>query len=693
MEKFSDIYDEYIRDLTVSRVKFFLMLGMIIIPIIGTIDFVTNPSRQYFHALRFGISFIFGFILFLFFKSGRTARKNIFLLGYLSSLLPAMMIGSYILSPDGNMSSYDGGFYLILLAFCLIMPWSLKRSIGVYLSIYLVFLLPGLANRSAANFLVFLQHHLFMISAVIIASTASYFHEQLRFKEFKSSFDLKESRKEMESAKNEIEKAYRDLKEADQIKTDFFTNVNHELRTPLTLILLPLEMALNKEYGELSPLLQKSMSTVRTNALRLLNLINGLLDLAKTDAGKMELYRKRHDLKLIVQGIISSLSLIADRKNIRLIFLSETSIPEFYFDREKIERTFINLISNALKFTDPEGNIEVRLEVKEGFLEARVKDTGIGIPPTAFEKVFKRFVQIDSSSSRKYQGTGLGLTLCKEFVELHGGEIRVESELGEGSTFIFTLPLLMQLPEEGDPIERRSREMETNIKRRSEDLTKNLSISALYESIDLTKPMEIYESSESENDSLEKYQVLVVEEHAQMREYIRLTLQKEYRVLTAQNGVDALEKIRKFLPDLVISDLMMPQKDGYQLCQEMRESKEMRQIPVILLTAKAEISSKMKALKEGATEYLSKPFHSEELLARVRSLFRLMELEKENLQSKRMAAMVLMISGVIHEINSQDSTLEMVQNGIDRIGEIINHFKAANDPRSLRLKTLPDCEK
>lgn len=691
MEKFSDLYDEYIRDLTVSRVKFFLMLGMMIIPIIGTVDFVTNPSRQYFHVLRFGISFIFGFILFLFFKYDQGTRKNIFLLGYLSSLLPAIMMGSYLLSSDGSSSSYDGGFYLILLAFCLIMPWSLKRSIGVYLSIYLVFLLPGLANRNTGNLLIFVQHHLFMISAVMIASTASYFHEQLRFKEFKSSFELKESRKEMESAKNEIEKAYRELKEADQIKTDFFTNVNHELRTPLTLILLPLEMALNKEYGELSPPLQKNISTVRTNALRLLNLINGLLDLAKTDAGKMELYRKRHDLKLIVQGIISSLSLIADRKSIKLILLAETPVPEFYFDREKIERTFINLISNALKFTDPEGHIEVLLEAKEGFLEARVKDTGIGIPHTAFEKIFKRFVQIDSSSSRKYQGTGLGLTLCKEFVELHGGKIRVESQLGEGSTFIFTLPLLLQMPEEGEPVERRSRELETNVKRRSEDLTKNLSMSALYESIDLTKPEEIAENAG--NESQEKYQILIVEEHAQMREYIRLTLQKEYRVLTAQNGAEGLEKIRKFLPDLVISDLMMPQKDGYQLCKEMRESEEMRQIPVILLTAKSEISFKMKALKQGATEYLSKPFHSEELLARVRSLFRLIELEKENMQSKKMAAMVLMISGVIHEINSQEPTPEIVQNGIERIGQIIDHFNAADDQRLPRLKTLPDREK
>lgn len=692
MKNFSDIYDEYIRDLTVSRVRFLLILGMIMIPIIGTIDFVTNPSDPDFHLFRFGISFLFGVILFFFFRYDQAARKNIFLLGFFSSLLPAIMIGSYLFSRDGSAGSYDAGFYLILLAFCLIMPWSLKRSAGVYASIYLAFLFPGFPGRNAESTLIFVQHHLFMISAVMIASAASYFHEQLRFKEFKSSFELKESRKEMESAKNEIEKAYRELKEADQIKTDFFTNVNHELRTPLTLILLPLEMALNKEYGELSPDLQKSLATVRTNALRLLNLINGLLDLAKTDAGKMELYRKKHDLNLIVQGIISSLSLIADRKNIKLTFLAEKPIPDFYFDREKIERTFINLISNALKFTDPDGSIEVRLEVKEGLLEARVKDTGIGIPLAAFEKIFKRFAQIDSSSSRKYQGTGLGLTLCKEFVELHGGEIRVESSLGEGSTFIFTLPLLQQISEEGVPVERRSREMETKVKRRNEDLTKNLSISALYESVDMTKPEEIPEKTGSESE--EKYQVLIVEEHAQLREYIRLTLQKEYRILTAQNGAEGLDKIRKFLPDLVISDLMMPQKDGYQLCKEMRVSEEMRHIPVILLTAKGDISFKMKALEEGATECLSKPFHSEELLARIRSLFRLMALEKENIQSKKMAEIILSISGVIREINSRESTPGAVQNGIERIEEIVNHFiKAADDRKSAPLEILPDREK
>ncbi|MBI1822828.1 MAG: hybrid sensor histidine kinase/response regulator [Nitrospirae bacterium] len=688
MEILSEIYETYIKDLTFARVKSFWVLGMIILPLIATVDYLANPVHSALYVLRFGIGLLLAFALFASFKYEPFVRKNIFRLGYFSSLLPAVMIASYFLSHEKGLKSIDSGFYLILMAFCLMMPWNLKRSLGTYVSIYLVILGAEVSGLKGDIPMIFFQDQLLMVSAVLIASVASYFHEQLRFKEFRAKFDLNQSRKEMESAKNEIEKAYRDLKEADQIKTDFFTNVNHEIRTPLTLILLPLEMALNQEYGKLSPELHKNMSTVRTNALRLLNLINGLLDLAKSDAGKMELYRKKQDLKLIVQGIISSLSLIADKKNIKLSFLTRTRIPEFYFDREKVERTLINLISNALKFTDSDGIIEVNMEVKGEFLEVSVKDTGIGIPHGAFEKIFKRFVQVDSSSSRKYQGTGLGLTLCKEFVELHGGRIGVESHLGEGSTFRFTLPLMEELPGREDAVEKRFREVQTKSRRRSEDLTKSLSLSALYESLDLTCPEEIIEVRSHE--SRFKYQILIVEEHAQMREYIRLMLQKEYRVLTAQDGIEGLEQIKKHLPDLVISDLMMPHKDGYQLCQEIRANEETRHIPVILLTAKSEISFKMKAIEQGVTDYLSKPFYAEELQARVRSLFRLVELEKENIQSKKMGALFLLISGILHDLSAQGSTPESVLSGMSRIEEAISQFKTFREQSVSGIQSLPN---
>ncbi|MBI3352912.1 MAG: response regulator [Nitrospirae bacterium] len=532
---------------------------------------------------------------------------------------------------------------------------------------------------------------------------------------------------ELAERKKELEESYEKLKELDQFKTEFFANVNHELRTPLTLILLPVEMALNKDYGELSPALEKNLMMVKTNGFRLLNLINGLLDLAKTDAGKMELFKNKYDLSLITQGIVSSLALMADKKNIKLTFLAKSPLPEFYFDREKIERVLINSISNALKFTDADGVVEVSLARKEEKIEIRVKDTGIGIPESFREKVFERFTQVDSSSVRKYQGTGLGLALCKEFVELHEGKIWVESEEGKGSTFVCLLPVVANIEEGGYSIDRRVKDFENAEKRRNVDLTKSLSINALYQSPDLSKPDEIQETPVENGNK--KYQILIVEDNLEMQAYIRSILKDDHLILTAKNGVEGIEKIKLFKPDMIISDLMMPLKDGYQLCREVKTDKETRHIPVILLTAKSDVSCKIEGLEAGANEYLSKPFNAEELKARVRSLLQLKALEKENAQTKKMAAMAVMVAGVIHEINnpisftktswqtisealdrlktiaadsnleahreevselmgSADLALEIVKKGLDRIQHVVGRLRIFEGNRSLDFEPV-----
>jgi signal transduction histidine kinase len=551
--------------------------------------------------------------------------------------------------------------------------------------------------------------------------------EELKRWSIELEHKVDERTRELAESKHQLEESYAKLKELDRLKTEFFANVNHELRTPLTLILLPLEMILNNEYGAVSPEMKKSLTAVRANGLRLLNLINGLLDLAKTDAGKMELFKNKYDLNLIVQGIVSSLSLMADKRNIRLTYSAESEIPEFYFDREKIERVFINLISNALKFTGPEGSIWISLEVKGGLIEARVRDTGIGVPASYLEKIFERFTQVDSSSSRKYQGSGLGLALCKEFVEMHHGKIWVESELDKGSVFSFTIPLMTALEDVEDYKDRREAEFETNLKRRSEDLTKSLSVSALYQSSDWIKPEQGEEKTEG--GKKKRYQILVAEDDLQMQNFICSILRKEHSVLTAKNGVEGVQSAKAYMPDLIISDVMMPLKDGYQLCREVKADKRTGHIPVILLTAKSEASNKIEGFEHGADEYLTKPFNMEELTARVRSLLKLKELEKESAHSQKMAAMAVMVAGVVHEINNPVSftrtsweiiseaferfkaigdsseitsnreeltgliktagpALEIVKKGIDRIQEVVNRLKVFDGSRALHFERL-----
>jgi len=498
---------------------------------------------------------------------------------------------------------------------------------------------------------------------------------------------VEERTKELAESKQEVEKAYAKLKELDAIKTQFFANVSHELRTPLTLVLAPLESMLKGELGNVSKSQQGHIQIMHHNALRLLKMINNLLDLAKIDAGRMTLSLEPIQLPPFIKGIVASVTPMAEKRQIRLSYADSEGLPEVVCDREKVERVLLNLIFNSIKFTEPGGSVTIRCEMapsNEGDGSAsRVKisvaDTGIGFPKEFKEKIFERFSQVDASASRKYEGTGIGLALAKELVELHRGQIWAESEPGRGTVMTVMLPTDLELPQtETSPEDRRTtprrgRERRGSERRWTEDWTRALRSAAEYSAADVLKePVALQVPLPFPSGPRERT-VLLIEDNADMRSFLAFQLQDEFKLVQARDGIEGVELAIQDHPDIIISDVMMPGKDGYQVCREIKADPHTKHIPVILLTAKAELSEKISGLEYGADDYLTKPFNAQELKAKIRSLIQLRGLEREIqhrseelertlkmlqetqtqlVHSEKMAALGLLVAGIAHEVNN-----------------------------------------
>ncbi|HLG21401.1 MAG TPA: ATP-binding protein, partial [Candidatus Manganitrophaceae bacterium] len=530
------------------------------------------------------------------------------------------------------------------------------------------------------------------LSNSLLYDDVSKMSEELRRWATELEHKVEDRTKELVESKRQLEESYQKLQELDQLKTKFFANISHELRTPITLILAPTEMMLNRELGDLSPDQEKYLGIMQTNSLRLLKLINNLLDLAKIDAGKMQLFYNRSDFTQFIGGIVSSVSPMAEKKSLALRFEGDKTIPEFFFDPDKIEKVILNLLFNALKFTET-GEIKVSCSRHEDQVSVKVTDTGIGIPKQHISKLFARFSQVDSSSSRKFEGTGIGLALAKELVDLHHGKIWAESLGGKGTTFTFTIPIYTRLEDVPGGLDRRMETMPVGAKRREEDWTKTLQTQANYTSAGVVR-QEITIQEESAKDDL-RHSVLLVDDNADMLNYIASQLRGEYRLLFAKDGKEGVDRAKAELPHLIISDVMMPYKDGYQLCREVKEDPRSCHIPVVLLTARTDLSTKIEGLEHGADDYLTKPFNSQELKARVRSLLNLRKLEREIqvrsreleaamqelretqgqlVQSEKMAALGLLVAGVAHEINNPVSfakgSLAAVRRCLDEVKKI-----------------------
>jgi signal transduction histidine kinase/ActR/RegA family two-component response regulator len=421
------------------------------------------------------------------------------------------------------------------------------------------------------------------------------------------------------------------LAELDKAKTIFFSNVSHEFRTPLTLMLGPIESALAR--SQVSEEERKETQLLHRNAMRLLKLVNTLLDFSRIEAGRIKASYEPVDLATLTSDLASVFRSAAERAGLQLRVDCGPLPSPVYVDPEMWEKIVLNLISNAFKSTF-EGEIGVSLRESHGLAELTVSDTGTGIPENEIPALFERFRRIEGAKRRTNEGSGIGLALVSELVLMHGGSIAVESKLGTGSTFRVRLPFgKAHLPDE-------------QVNDRVGGTLAAGSSAAVYvqEALSwLPRPQEDFEpafqmQAERNRDlsAAENRQtggtVLLVDDNQDMREYVRSILSQRFQVRTAENGRIALEKAMAAPPDLVLTDVMMPEMDGFQLLSALRENPATCSVPVILLSARAGEESRVEGLQAGADDYLVKPFTARELLARVESHIRMTEFRRQALQ-------------------------------------------------------------
>lgn len=401
------------------------------------------------------------------------------------------------------------------------------------------------------------------------------------------------------------------MAELDRMKSSFFANISHEFRTPLTLMMGPLqEVIKDTDDPQKRELLEMSLR----NAVRQLQLVNQLLDLSKLDAGKMELQVSREDFTAFLKGVAHAYQSLAAQKGIALdVSCPEGEIP-LYFNRDQMEAIFYNLLSNAFKFTPAGGLVSVVLKKKSGRAVVVVSDTGSGIAAQKLPYIFDRFFQADLRKSEDMAGSGIGLALVRELVELHGGSIAVTSQEGQGSSF--TLEFLLgkgHLPV--------AAVVDTPPPRPAVSVPVLLPVQSAPEAL----------ASEPAGGGVP--QLLIVEDNADVRAFIRFRLEGSFRITEAMDGQQGIEMAIDLMPDLVISDVMMPKKDGYELCQTLKTDLRTCHIPIILLTAKAAQAEKLEGLETGADDYLTKPFDSAELELRALNLVRLRRQLRERFAS------------------------------------------------------------
>jgi PAS domain S-box-containing protein len=439
------------------------------------------------------------------------------------------------------------------------------------------------------------------------------------------------------------------LAELDRAKTAFFSNVSHEFRTPLTLMLGPVEELLAKSHTDLSPASKGQLEIVHRNGLRLLRLVNSLLDFSRIEAGRVQARYEATDLAAFTAELASSFRSATERAGLDLIVDCPPLSEPIYVDRDMWEKIVLNLVSNAFKFT-LEGQINVTLRQHDHVAELVVRDTGVGIPAEAMSRLFERFYRVDNMRSRTYEGSGIGLALVQELVKLHGGKVRVQSKIGEGSAFIVTVPLgRAHLPEEKIGTARNLASTATGALPFVEEALRWLPEQATDEREELPRNdlLPVTCPASKEETLAGRPRILLADDNADMRQYVARLLAEHYAVDAVADGEAALASAQARRPDLVLTDVMMPKLDGFGLLKALRGDPLLEALPVILLSARAGEESRVEGLEHGADDYLIKPFSARELLARVHAHIEMACVRREN---EERAAMDLQAMTRLYEV-------------------------------------------
>jgi signal transduction histidine kinase len=716
-------FEAYDREATISNFKVASVIGMLLMPAGYFMDKYKYPEMVgLFLRLRLLSSVVIA--IFLAILLTPCGRRHYRFLGITLFMVPASFIATMIYATHNPASPYYAGLNVVLLVLAFVLHWTFRESLVASLLVLGLYFAASLSNRPFdEKFIGGFANNIFFLSCTAVTLiTGSYFYSKSRFREFAFRYELDKS-------KHMLEESNQKLVELDRIKSSFFANISHELRTPLTLLLAPLETLMHRFKRSFDEETRGVLVTMHSNGMRLLKLINDLLDLVRLESGRMEVKRDALEVEEFVKGLASAARQVADDKRLKLETYVDPQLGTVLADRDKLEKILLNLVFNALKFTPAGGSVELRAERQGDQFVLVVADTGMGIAEKDLKYIFDRFWQADGSSKRKYQGVGIGLALVKELVEIQGGEVTVQSQEGKGTTFTVRLPYQKAEPAtkpgaaETTSVESAkagtvsSEEWLANLYRRAELFP---AMTSLQEAV---KPVET-----SGNGKLPT--ILVADDEPDMLRFLKSQLSLHYQVLEAVDGQQAIEKASQFMPDVILLDMMMPEKDGLQACREIREHTPTQSIPIVLLTARADEETKLKALEAGASDFLAKPFSTTELHVRIKNLVeshqyqrklsrqnqvlestieQLKDTETQLVQTEKLASLGRMSAGIIHEINNPlnfattglftlrnkgkyiasdqkaeyDEILKDVEEGVKRVKNIVS---------DLRMFTHPDTE-
>jgi signal transduction histidine kinase len=597
--------------------------------------------------------------------------RRINLISYGIAMPPIIAICMMIIATGGERSSYYAGLNLVLVGLAMLWRWSYWNSLLMVLiclgSYYLsVFLTPGQLSLP-----LLVNNSWFLLVTSVFVVVGNYFYERLRFQEFAL-------RTEVERSRELLEAQNRKLSELDEAKTRFFANISHELRTPLTIMLGitdRLKNVLSRSHN-LDAGVDEMTGMLEQNGLRLLKLIDDLLDLVRFDTGHADVNRQPTRIAAHLEGLMKSLRHLAEQDRVALLWECKSDHDSIDLDRDKFDKILLNLVINAIKFTPSGGSIEVKLHISDNLLRLTVEDTGVGIPPDVLPRIFERFWQVDTSSTRKFQGAGIGLALVRSLTEAMGGQVKVDSKLGHGTTFA------IELPAEASASQTTEAESETN---EDHPLKDGGNIAQLHRKAAMSIPGKVNPRSKTSiqptgqlptsligRPSGARPLVLIADDEPDIRRFLRMQMEN-VDVIEACDGAEALELARLRRPQLALLDHMMPEMDGVEVCKGIRENHITRGIAVIILTARADEQTKLSALQAGANDFLTKPFSTAELalrlenqiaMARIRremadlntELHSALEQIKENevlmVRNEKLSALGRMSAGIIHEINN-----------------------------------------
>ncbi|HTI69204.1 MAG TPA: ATP-binding protein [Candidatus Limnocylindria bacterium] len=677
-------YSEYERRLGVERIRIGCYLAMGVLPLGSVVDIFIYHDRN----LRaFFMTRLLGSVAMLpLLGVVNTAWGSRFhrVLGVILALIPAGTMAFLIYKIGDATSPYYAGLNLVLLAVGFVLQWTFWQSlsaVGLMLCMYGVLgVWPGFeAGRGGHYF----NNFYFLVLTGLIVVVGNTWTSRLRWREF-------QLRSEVDASRRELEISNRRLMELDQLKGRFFANISHELRTPLTLLLVPLERIAMQPEFQADPTVRELLDTMHANGMRLLKLINDLLDLVRLDAGKMSLHPVPIDVHRFFPGLLQSVRGIAQEKSIQMVCRIDPQMESIRADTDKLEKVFLNLLFNAVKFTSAGGKIELVGRLEDGEAIFEVVDTGVGIPSEQLAYVFERFWQGDSSPQRKYQGAGIGLALVRELVQAHGGRVEASSSPGVGTTMRVRLPLgteaLTESAHEAQARVASTRPPPIAAPEPAAVVLEDPSTSTLESNAGILESLyrraELFPGIASLRESLrpttsyagrKRPKVLVADDEPDMLRFLRMQLADDYEVIEAVDGEQALAFARQYTPEAIVCDMMMPEKDGVQVCQTLRQDQLTRGIPFLMLTARADDETKVQALTAGANDFLTKPFSSAELRLRIKNLVdasdlqrtvlwqnrklesaleQIKETETQLVQSEKLASLGRLAAGIIHEINN-----------------------------------------